>query len=104
MKTIQSVQVGDAVCGPGWPLLWILGPCVIESHELTLRIAETLAELANTRLDELLPLLGHVILGVFAEVTERGGLLDLFRKFVNQLVFERVDLFLQLAFDLICHG
>jgi 2-dehydro-3-deoxyphosphooctonate aldolase (KDO 8-P synthase) len=46
MKTIQSVQVGDAVCGPGRPLLWILGPCVIESHELTLRIADTLAELA----------------------------------------------------------
>jgi 2-dehydro-3-deoxyphosphooctonate aldolase (KDO 8-P synthase) len=47
MKAIQSVQVGDAVCGPGRPLLWILGPCVIESHELTLRIAETLAELAE---------------------------------------------------------
>jgi len=46
MKTIQSVSVGDAVCGPGRPLLWILGPCVIESHDLTLRIADTLAELA----------------------------------------------------------
>ena len=46
MKMMQSVQVGDAVCGPGRPLLWILGPCVIESQELTLRIAETLAELA----------------------------------------------------------
>src|SRR5690242_21194264 len=43
---MQSVQVGNAVCGAGRPLLWILGPCVIESHELTLRIAETLAELA----------------------------------------------------------
>ncbi|HEY7424272.1 MAG TPA: 3-deoxy-8-phosphooctulonate synthase [Gemmataceae bacterium] len=47
MKRIQSVQVGDAVCGPGRPLLWILGPCVIESHELTRRIAETLAALAE---------------------------------------------------------
>ena len=47
MKTMQSVQVGDAVCGAGRPLLWILGPCVIESHELTLRIAETLTELAD---------------------------------------------------------
>ncbi len=46
MKTMQSVQVGDAVCGPGRPLLWILGPCAIESHDLTLRIADTLAELA----------------------------------------------------------
>ncbi len=46
MNTVQSVQIGDAVCGPGRPLLWILGPCAIESHELTLRIADTLAELA----------------------------------------------------------
>jgi 2-dehydro-3-deoxyphosphooctonate aldolase (KDO 8-P synthase) len=27
--------------------MWILGPCVIESHDLTLRIADTLAELAK---------------------------------------------------------
>lgn len=47
MKTMQSVQIGDAVCGAGRPLLWILGPCVIESHDLTLRIAETLAEVAT---------------------------------------------------------
>jgi 2-dehydro-3-deoxyphosphooctonate aldolase (KDO 8-P synthase) len=46
MKPMQSVPVGDAVCGRGQPLLWILGPCVIESYELTLRIADTLAELA----------------------------------------------------------
>jgi 2-dehydro-3-deoxyphosphooctonate aldolase (KDO 8-P synthase) len=47
MKTMQAVSIGEAVCGSGQPLLWILGPCVIESHELTLRIAETLAELAT---------------------------------------------------------
>ena len=47
MRRIQSVQVGAAVCGPGRPLLWILGPCVIESHELTVRIAERLAEMAE---------------------------------------------------------
>jgi 2-dehydro-3-deoxyphosphooctonate aldolase (KDO 8-P synthase) len=46
MKTMQSVQIGGAVCGSGRPLLWILGPCAIESHELTLRIADTLAGLA----------------------------------------------------------
>jgi 2-dehydro-3-deoxyphosphooctonate aldolase (KDO 8-P synthase) len=44
---MQHVQVGDAVCGAGRPLLWILGPCVIESHDLTLRIADTLAGLAD---------------------------------------------------------
>jgi 2-dehydro-3-deoxyphosphooctonate aldolase (KDO 8-P synthase) len=45
MKTAQPVRIGDTACGSGQPLLWILGPCVIESHDLTLRIAETLAEL-----------------------------------------------------------
>ena len=44
----EPVAISDDVaCGPGRPLLWILGPCVIESHELTLRIAETLTELAD---------------------------------------------------------
>jgi 2-dehydro-3-deoxyphosphooctonate aldolase (KDO 8-P synthase) len=47
MKTVQLVPVGDLECGPGRPLLWILGPCVIESHDLTLRIADTLADLAR---------------------------------------------------------
>jgi 2-dehydro-3-deoxyphosphooctonate aldolase (KDO 8-P synthase) len=45
MKTAQPVRIGDTACGRGQALLWILGPCVIESHDLTLRIAETLAEL-----------------------------------------------------------
>jgi 2-dehydro-3-deoxyphosphooctonate aldolase (KDO 8-P synthase) len=47
MATAQPVRIGDVSCGPGQPLLWILGPCVIESHELTLRIADTLAELGG---------------------------------------------------------
>jgi 2-dehydro-3-deoxyphosphooctonate aldolase (KDO 8-P synthase) len=47
MPTAQPVTIGNAVCGPGQPLLWILGPCVIESHDLTLRIADTLRELAD---------------------------------------------------------
>jgi 2-dehydro-3-deoxyphosphooctonate aldolase (KDO 8-P synthase) len=41
------VAIGKVVCGTGHPLLWIAGPCVIESHDLTLRIADTLAELAG---------------------------------------------------------
>jgi 2-dehydro-3-deoxyphosphooctonate aldolase (KDO 8-P synthase) len=41
----QPVRIGDAACGRGQPLLWILGPCVIESHDLVLRIADTLAEM-----------------------------------------------------------
>lgn len=42
----SPVQVGPHVCGQGSPLLFIAGPCVIESHELTIQIAETLAEQA----------------------------------------------------------
>jgi len=48
MSTRSVVAITEKVsCGPGRPLMWILGPCVIESHELTLRIADTLADLAQ---------------------------------------------------------
>jgi 2-dehydro-3-deoxyphosphooctonate aldolase (KDO 8-P synthase) len=47
MAAAQAVAIDSVVCGPGHPLVWILGPCVIESHELTLRIAETLRQLAE---------------------------------------------------------
>lgn len=46
-QSASSVQVGPYACGPGSPLLFIAGPCVIESHELTMQVAETLAELAK---------------------------------------------------------
>jgi 2-dehydro-3-deoxyphosphooctonate aldolase (KDO 8-P synthase) len=42
MSAPQSVAVGPHRVGAGNPLLWICGPCVIESHDLTLRIAEAL--------------------------------------------------------------
>jgi 2-dehydro-3-deoxyphosphooctonate aldolase (KDO 8-P synthase) len=41
------VAIGNIQCGPGQPLLWITGPCVIESQDLTLRIADRLRELAD---------------------------------------------------------
>jgi 2-dehydro-3-deoxyphosphooctonate aldolase (KDO 8-P synthase) len=44
---MTPVTIGKRVCGKGQPLLWIAGPCVIESHQLTLDIAQTLAELAQ---------------------------------------------------------
>jgi 2-dehydro-3-deoxyphosphooctonate aldolase (KDO 8-P synthase) len=47
MPGIQPVAIGNITCGPGLPLLWIVGPCVIESHDLTLRIADTLRGLAD---------------------------------------------------------
>jgi 2-dehydro-3-deoxyphosphooctonate aldolase (KDO 8-P synthase) len=49
MATVQTVTVGKLACGPGRPLLWIAGPCVIESHDLTLRVAEELKALADRR-------------------------------------------------------
>ncbi len=42
----NPVRVTDAVAiGRGQPLVVIAGPCVIESHELTIEIAERLAEI-----------------------------------------------------------
>src|SRR5437660_545240 len=47
VPAVQTVPIGKLACGPEHPLLWIAGPCVIETHELTLRIAERLRELAQ---------------------------------------------------------
>jgi 2-dehydro-3-deoxyphosphooctonate aldolase (KDO 8-P synthase) len=47
MASVRRVSIGSLVCGTGQPLLWIAGPCVIESHDLTLRIAERLRDLAE---------------------------------------------------------
>ncbi len=47
MSTGKTVTIGNVVCGSGRPLVWIAGPCVIESHELTLQIADTLRGLAD---------------------------------------------------------
>ena len=44
---MQTVSIGPWRCGQGQPLLWIVGPCVIESHELTLHIAAQLRALAE---------------------------------------------------------
>jgi len=43
MAGSRLVRVAGRLCGASRPLLWITGPCVIESHDLTLSIAETLA-------------------------------------------------------------
>src|SRR5438067_3789986 len=47
MPTANTVRVGNTSCGRGQPLLWIAGPCVIESRELTLSIARELAGMAE---------------------------------------------------------
>jgi 2-dehydro-3-deoxyphosphooctonate aldolase (KDO 8-P synthase) len=43
MPKDRTVAVGPHICGAGRPLMFIAGPCVIESPELTLEIADTLA-------------------------------------------------------------
>jgi len=43
----NTLQVANHTCGTNEPLLWIIGPCVIESPELIDRIASELAELAT---------------------------------------------------------
>ena len=43
----KMVSIGKHQCGAGLPLLWIAGPCVIESHDLTLAIADQLASIAQ---------------------------------------------------------
>ena len=49
MTTAQTVAIGKLQVGPGRPLLWITGPCVIETHDLTLRIADEISRLAAQR-------------------------------------------------------
>ncbi|RME38927.1 MAG: 3-deoxy-8-phosphooctulonate synthase [Deltaproteobacteria bacterium] len=44
---MKSVKVGNLVFGAGHPLVLIAGPCVIESAEHTLRMAEALAGVAR---------------------------------------------------------
>src|SRR5262245_48478590 len=47
MASTEPVTIGDYHCGPGQPLLWILGPCVIESADRTRSIAATLRQIAD---------------------------------------------------------
>jgi len=42
----NPVQIGPLACGRGWPLLFIAGPCVIESEELVTTVSGRLAEMA----------------------------------------------------------
>jgi 2-dehydro-3-deoxyphosphooctonate aldolase (KDO 8-P synthase) len=47
VEAANLVKVGEYTCGRGKPLMWIAGPCVIESHDLTLRIADTLKKISE---------------------------------------------------------
>jgi 2-dehydro-3-deoxyphosphooctonate aldolase (KDO 8-P synthase) len=41
------VRIGNIACGENRPLVWIAGPCVIESHDFTLWMGDQLAALAE---------------------------------------------------------
>ena len=45
LPVTQPVQIGPLQIGGGAPLVLIAGPCVIESREVTLQVAETLRDL-----------------------------------------------------------
>lgn len=47
MTAPRTATIGNLTCGAGKPLLWILGPCVIESHDFTLQLADQLKQLAD---------------------------------------------------------
>jgi 2-dehydro-3-deoxyphosphooctonate aldolase (KDO 8-P synthase) len=45
-KPANPVQVGPYLCGQGQPLLFIAGPCVIESEALIVEVSQRLADMA----------------------------------------------------------
>jgi 2-dehydro-3-deoxyphosphooctonate aldolase (KDO 8-P synthase) len=47
MSPPRTVPIGDFACGAGRPLVWMAGPCVIETHDLTLHIADALRQMAD---------------------------------------------------------
>src|SRR4051794_24544220 len=47
MPKDRTATIGPITAGAGRPLVFIAGPCVIESHDLTLRIADALARMAD---------------------------------------------------------
>jgi 2-dehydro-3-deoxyphosphooctonate aldolase (KDO 8-P synthase) len=47
MIGVQEVSIGPIACGGSRPLVFIAGPCVIESLDLTLSVAEKLKEIAG---------------------------------------------------------
>ena len=67
------------------------------------KVGHALGQLAKARLHEFLALLRHVIFGVFAEVAQRHGRLNLFWELVSELVLQQIDLFLELLLDVFRH-
>lgn len=47
MTAVEPVEIAPGVACGGRPLLWIAGPCVIESRDLVFRVAERLCRLRD---------------------------------------------------------
>jgi len=47
MAGSRPVDVAEYKVGGGSPLLWVCGPCVIEGHDFTLRLADSLRAIAD---------------------------------------------------------
>jgi 2-dehydro-3-deoxyphosphooctonate aldolase (KDO 8-P synthase) len=47
MAAREVVKVGPVACGGGLPLMWILGPCVIESCDFTLGVAARIRKIGE---------------------------------------------------------
>src|SRR5438876_11259303 len=47
MTATQPVPVGPYAVGGGNPLVWVCGPCVIEGHDFTLKLADALRGVAD---------------------------------------------------------
>lgn len=43
----NPLPVGSSLCGPGEPLLFIVGPCVMENRQLVLDVSRRLADIAD---------------------------------------------------------
>ena len=67
---------------------------LVEVHQRDL--ADPLLQHADPRLDEPLPLLGGLVLGVLAQVAQLAGTLDFLRQLGLQLPVQRVDFVLEL--------
>ena len=46
MADVAAVRAGAVIVGAGYPLAFVLGPCVIESEEHALRLAESIHQIA----------------------------------------------------------
>src|SRR5665213_2755690 len=66
-------------------------------------LRHALLEHADPRLDEALPLLRRLVLGVLAQVAQLARALDLLRQLELQLVIQRLNLVLELANQAIFH-